>query len=217
MLDWSEMKNWNEYLKLLVGLIAIIDPLALVPTFLSLAVQHTVAEKRQIAAVSSFTVLVTLLAFTFFGQAILNLFAISLAAFRVAGGLVLLLLALDMLRARDEATATPEVAGARSAISLAIVPLAIPLLAGPGAISTVIIYATLHPSLSHRVLVSAVIATVAVVVFGVLRLATHAEKLLGETSLLVFNHLMGLIIAAVALEFILGGLLTHFPVLGVHH
>jgi len=215
MLDWSELKNWSEYLKLLVGLIAIIDPLALVPTFLSLAAQHTVAEKHQIASVTAFAVMVTLLAFTFFGQAILNLFAISLAAFRMAGGLLLLLLALDMLRAHSQTTETVQPTSAKPAISIALVPLAIPLLAGPGAISTVIIYATLHASLSHKILVSAVIVTVASVVFMVLRLATQAEKFLGETSMLVFNHLMGLIIAAVAIEFILSGLATHFPILGV--
>lgn len=215
MSHWFAQQNWNEYLKLLVGLIAIIRPFAVVPTFLNLSAHHTRAEKRQIASVTALTVVVTLVGFTFFGQAILNLFAISLAVFRVAGGLVMLLLALDMLRAHNQPAATPPVKSAKPITAIAIVPLAIPLLASPGAISTIVIYATLHTSLSHKILVSAVIVTVASVVFIVLRLATQAEKFLGETSMLVFNHLMGLIIAAVAIEFILSGLATHFPILGV--
>src|SRR5687767_11594460 len=144
MLDWSELQNWNEYLKLLVGLLAIIDPLAVVPAFLSLAGRYTTAEKRQIATVAPIAVFFTLLIFTFFGAAILELFAISLAAFRIAGGILLLLLALDMMRSHDKPTDAPQSSSPKPPASLAIIPLAIPLMAGPGAISTVIIYSTLH-------------------------------------------------------------------------
>lgn len=211
MSHWFAQQNWNEYLKLLAGLIAIIRPFAVVPPFLGLTLHHTAAEKRQMASVTAFTMLVTLLVFTFFGQTILNPFAISLAVFRVAGGLIMLLLALDMLRSHNEGSATPQSASNRSVTSLAVVPLAIPRLAGPGPISTVIIYATLHSSLSHKLLVSGVIVLAVAIVFIVLQFAIRTGKPLGATTRLVFNHLMGLIIAAVAVEFIMDGLGAYFP------
>jgi multiple antibiotic resistance protein len=214
MLDWSELQNWNEYLKLLVGLLAIIDPLAVVPAFLSLAGRYTTAEKRQIATVAPIAVFFTLLIFTFFGAAILELFAISLAAFRIAGGILLLLLALDMMRSHDKPTDAPQSSSPKPPASLAIIPLAIPLMAGPGAISTVIIYSTLHESFSHKMVVTGVLVMVAIIVFAVLQLSTRAEKFLGKTSMMVFSHIMGLIIAAVAIEFMLDGLAAHFPSLG---
>jgi len=211
MSHWFTQQNWNEYLKLLVGLVAIIRPFAVVPTFLNLSAHHTSAEKRQIASVTALTVVVTLVVFTFFGQAILNLFAISLAVFRVAGGLVMLLLALDMLRAHNQPAATPPSKSAKPITAIAIVPLAIPLLASPGAISTIVIYATLHTSLSHKILVSGVIVVAVAIVFVVLQIAIRTGKPLSETARLVFNQLMGLIIAAVAIEFIMGGLAAYFP------
>lgn len=157
---------------------------------------------------------VTLVLFTFFGTAILDLFAISIPAFRIAGGILLLFLALEMMRSSGESSADVAPAPVKSAMSIAIIPLAIPLMAGPGAISTVIIYASVHDSPRHRWLVALVVLTVAVISCLVLRISTRAEKFLHKTALMVFSHIMGLILAAVAVEFILGGLIAYMPGLG---
>ena len=215
LFDSSEITHWNEYFKLFVGLLAIIDPLTIIPAFLSLTTGHSAVEKRRIAGIASVTVFITLLVFTFFGTAILELFAISLPAFRIAGGILLLLLALDMMRSSDDSGAEIAPGPVKSAMSVAIIPLAIPLMAGPGAISTVIIYASIHESFSHQLMVAFVVLSVAAVSMVVLRLSTRAEKFLSKTGLMVFNHIMGLIIAAVAVEFILGGVGSYFPGLAV--
>ncbi|HEY9763133.1 MAG TPA: MarC family protein [Trichocoleus sp.] len=210
----TELLNWNEYLKMLIGLLAIMAPFSAIPTYLSLTARYAAPEKRQVTATTSVTVFLTLVGFTFFGTAILHFFAISLAAFRIAGGILLLILALDMIRAPSPDPATRVESTPGSTASVAIVPLAIPLLAGPGALSTVIIYASMHHALGHKILMTAVIATIALIVFVVLRGADRASSFLGETSLIVFNRIMGLIIAAIAIEFMLGGLASYFPGLG---
>lgn len=214
MLDWSELQNWNEYVQLLIGLFAIADPLTVVPTFLGIVNGYTETEKRRVVAVASVTVLLTLLAFTFLGQEILDLFSISLAAFRIAGGLLLLLLALEMIRSDNDLSVSIGDKKRGSATSLGVAPIAIPLLAGPGAISTIIIYATIHDSMAHKILIGGVVVTITLLVFVVLRLAIMMGNILSPTGMTVFNRIMGLIVASIAIEFILDALAEHFPSLG---
>lgn len=214
MVDLSEFRNWTEYLQLLVGLFAITDPLTAVPTFLSVVDSHTEAEKRRVVLVAAITVLLVLLAFTFLGKAILDLFSISLAAFRIAGGLLLLLLAVDMIRSENDPSEATQGKKRGSATSVGVAPVAIPLLAGPGAISTIIIYTTAHDALGHKILVSGVIITVVILIFIILRFALRIGKVIGPTGMTVFNRIMGLIVASIAIEFILDALAEHFPSLG---
>ncbi|GAB4425793.1 MAG: YchE family NAAT transporter [Anaerolineales bacterium] len=215
-MNWAEISNWTEYSKLFIGLFAIAGPLSAVPIFLGLTGNKPVSEKNRVALVAILTFSVTLLVFTYFGEAILEIFGISLAAFRVAGGILLLLSALDMMRS-DSSSKPVESSSASSSTAIGIVPLAIPFLSGPGAISTVIIYASVHEGLEHLLLVSLVILSVALLVYLVFRMAMSMGSLLGDTANLVMNRVMGLIVASIAIEFIFHGLAEHFPDLTILH
>ena len=208
----EDLREWNEYVRLLVGLLALINPLTVLPIFLGLLHGRTVAEKGHISTVAALTVLVTLLIFTYLGAALLNLFAITIESFRIAGGILLLLTALEMMRARATAKEGPA-DSETSLTSIGIVPLGIPLLAGPGAIVTTIVDASAVPGLAHKIAVSVVVVMVAFIVYVTLRLSAKAGAYLSPTAMTIFNRVMGLIIASIAVEFIIGGLAARFPVL----
>ena len=211
-MDWSQILDWNQYVKLLVGLFAVVDPLASVPVFLALVQGYSAPDRQRVIRASVLTFLATLLLFTFFGNNILGLFAIHIDSLQIAGGLLILLMALDMLRGgeaepADTADATPRQAD----ISVGIVPLAIPFLAGPGAITTILIFANAYDYVGHRVVVAVVIGTVAVLIALILRMAPMINRVVGGTGMSVFHRVMGLIVAAIAVEFIIAGLAAHFP------
>ena len=150
------------------------------------------------------------------GDALLHVMGTSLASFRVGGGIVLLLMALAMLRAQsDMVRTTPaEEAEAEDKQSIAVVPLAIPLLAGPGAISTVIIQMQRSDTRYHGLLVILAIALVCLFLWLVLRMAATIGRLLGQTGLNIINRIFGLILAAIAVEIMANGLKQLFPALG---
>jgi multiple antibiotic resistance protein len=146
------MLDWSEYGKFLVALWALIRPIGAVPVFLSLTA-HRPAERRQIGFVASVAAGVILMACVFVGQAILLAFGIDIPSFRIAGGLLILVVAFTMLHTpeREPQETRADRPSATANDSVAVVPLAIPILAGPGAISTVIVYAHKSASVSHHV------------------------------------------------------------------
>jgi multiple antibiotic resistance protein len=212
MFESMELREWNEYVRLAVGLLALINPLTVLPIFLGLVQGRPESEKRHISSVASVTVLVTLLIFTYFGGALLDLFAITIDSFRIAGGILLLLTALEMMRAKAGAQTRGEDTEV-NITSIGIVPLGIPLLAGPGAIVTTIVDATALPGIAHKIAVSLVIVLVAIAVYVALRLSAKAGTYMSPTAMTIFNRVMGLIIASIAIEFMLGGLAARFPIL----
>jgi MarC family membrane protein len=206
------MLDWSEYGKFLVALWALIHPIGAVPVFLSLTEQRP-AERKQIGLVASAAAGVILIVCVFVGQIVLLAFGIDIPSFRIAGGLLILLVAFAMLRTpeREPPETLADRSGATTNDSVAVVPLAIPILAGPGAISTVIVYAHKSAAMSHHVLLCAIIGVVAASTWGVLRLALVIGTRLGPTGMRVFTQIMGLLIAAVAVEFITQGLAAIFP------
>jgi multiple antibiotic resistance protein len=206
------MLDWPEYGKLLVALWALVHPIGAVPVFLSLT-ENRPAERRHIGFVAAATVGVILIVCVFVGQALLQVFGITIPSFRIAGGLLILLLALTMMHTSDSGAQETLADGQGSAAngSVAVVPLAIPVLAGPGAISTVIVYAHKGASLGHYLLICAIIVAVAASTYVVLRLALVIASLIGHTGMRVFTQIMGLLIAAIAVEFITQGLAAIFP------
>ncbi len=206
------LREWNEYVRLLVGLLALINPLTILPIFLTMVHGRSGVEKAHVSTVAALTVLVTLLIFTYLGAALLDLFAITIESFRIAGGILLLLTALEMMRAKSP-TGERQAEAESNLTSLGIVPLGIPLLAGPGAIVTTIVDATALPTFAHKLAVSTVILLVAIVVYVTLRLSAKAGAYMSATAMTIFNRVMGLIIASIAVEFIIGGLAAKFPVL----
>ncbi|WP_347989310.1 YchE family NAAT transporter [Methylomonas sp. AM2-LC] len=209
------MLNWNEYLQLLAGLVSVVNPIGAIPIFISLTVQRSPRERRRIAQITALSVAMVLLIALVAGEPILHFLGISLAAFRVAGGLLVLWMGMSMLHVNDDRSRhTPEErAESFEKDSVAVVPLAIPLLSGPGAISTVIVYAHGQQAVAHYLLMSAVILSVAGIVLTALMAAQRIARVMGNTGMNVVTRVMGLLLASIAIEFIVKGLKALFPVL----
>ena len=209
------MEYWTEYSRFFTALLVILDPFAAIPIFLSLTRDYSTAERRRAVTLAAVTVAIVLSLSAMFGETMLTVLGTSLPSFRVGGGIVLLLMALTMLRAQpDQMRTTPaEKAEAAGRENIAIVPIAIPLLAGPGSISTVIIQMHRPGAEFHLLWVIAVILLVTLLLWIVLRLANPIGQLLGPIGLNIMNRLFGLILTAIAVEIIANGLRGLFPVL----
>lgn len=208
------MWDWSEYIKLCAGLVSVVNPVGAIPTFIALTSNRSMVEKRQTAKVCATAVFVVLMVALLAGEPILRFFGISLPAFRVAGGILLLLMGIKMLQASPDRTRhTPEEKSESSdKESVGVVPLAIPLLSGPGSISTTIVYGHAGQSLTHYLLVSGVIFTVVIVVLAILFAAPKIAQMMGKTGMNVVTRVMGLLLSAIAVEFIAKGLTALFPV-----
>jgi multiple antibiotic resistance protein len=208
------LKTWQEYSRFLIGLIAILDPFIAVPLFLSFTVNRALHERRRTARIVSLTVCGVLAVAAVAGEAILQLIGGSLASFRVGGGLVLLLMALAMLNARaGDVRQTAEETDAMEQGGHGVVPLAVPLLAGPGAISTVIVAAH-DGGLLHRTVILACIVVACALLWVILNLAAPLGRRMGTTGLNIATRLLGLLLAAFAIESMAIGLRALFPALG---
>lgn len=209
------MEHWTEYTRFFTALFVILDPFAAVPIFLVLTKTYSAVERGRIANIAAVTVLLVLVVAALTGETLLNGMGTSLASFRVGGGIVLLLMALAMLQGQTDAVRTTpaEEAEAEDRHSIAVVPLAIPLLAGPGSISTVIIQMHRSDTDYHGLLVILSIALVCLFLWLVLRMATTIGRMLGQIGLNIINRLFGLILAAIAVEIMANGLKQLFPAL----
>ena len=209
------MEHWTEYSRFFTALLVIISPFAALPIFLSLTRSYSQQERNKIAFTASATVLTVLVVVAFIGETLLTGLGTSLASFRVGGGIVLLLMALAMLNAQSDTVRSTEAEtiAAAEKQTIAVVPLAIPLLAGPGAISTVIIEMHRSSGLYHTLLVVLSILGVCVILWLVLKLARPIGNMLGPIGLNIVNRLFGLILTAIAIEIIANGLKHLFPVL----
>ncbi|HOV85794.1 MAG TPA: YchE family NAAT transporter [Syntrophobacteraceae bacterium] len=204
---------WTEYIKIFTALLVIVNPIGVLPIFVSLTGHQSAKERRRTALVSSVTMGVVLMAACLLGDSLLRFFGISVASFRVGGGILILLIAVAMFHAQPSASKqTPEEAAeAGEKADVAVVPLAVPLLSGPGAISTVIIYAHQLPDWKHAGLLLAVCLLVALTVWLTLRLAIPIGNALGRTGINIVTRLMGLILAAIAVEVLVGGVTVLLP------
>lgn len=208
------LQAWSEYTRFFIALTAVLDPFLAVPLYVAVTAGKPEAYRLRLARLVTVTVFLVLVGAALVGEGLLTLMGGSLASFRVGGGLVLLLMALAMLNARtgavrqtdEEASAAGQHAGA------GIVPLAIPLLAGPGAISTVII-AVHTGGIAHFAAIGACIAGVCALLWTVLRLAAPIGERLGTTGMNVANRLLGLLLTAIAIETMAIGIRQLFPVL----
>ena len=186
----------------------VIDPLANVPMFLSITAGDPPDQRRRTAFRAALATWITLCIFALAGGVIFRAFGISLGAFKIAGGIMLLLMSIDMMRAQPSPTRTTveEQDEGRKRDDVAIFPLAVPMLAGPGAIATVMVLmsrADWHPIPTLSVFVA--VTVTCVVAWLLMRWASSADKYLPKTVLRAFERIMGLLLAAVAVEFVAGG------------
>ncbi|MCS6777114.1 MAG: MarC family protein [Chloroherpetonaceae bacterium] len=194
-------------LKTVVSLLVVVDPIGAVPVFLGLTQQQPAWQRHQMARTAALAVFLILTVAALAGKWLLQMFGISLASFRVAGGVLFLLMGMDMLNARiSRSRETPEeVEEASQRQEIAIVPMALPQLAGPGAIGSVILLADSGPFWPHILLVIGVVAFIAAVCYGALRMALPIGNALGQTGINILSRVMGLILIAVAAEAIVKG------------
>jgi multiple antibiotic resistance protein len=204
----------SEYvIHALTTLLVSLEPPGLAPIFIGLSVGMTPAERRK-AAFGAATISITvLLCFAVLGDALLGFLGISLPAFRIAGGLLLFVIAYNMVFAKDEEVrAKPQVAAKHDAIqNIAIFPLAIPIIAGPGAISATIILGSKATNLYQHVALLVVVAAAIGTCLAVMLLANRIDRFLGETGRIIVSRLFGMILAALAMQFVVDGVTSLVP------
>lgn len=205
--------DWIPFAKMLAGLFAICDPVGTVPLFIAMTRNQTGSEKRSTVNRACLTATLVMIVSVFAGQHILDVFGIRIASFRVVGGILLLIIGFQMLNANLGRTRhTPEEdEEATHKEDVAIVPLAIPLIAGPGTISAVIMYAQHAKSVIDYTFVLGACFITMIGIYITLRASGWIAKALGQTGVNVITRIMGLILAAVAIEFLARGLGELFP------
>ena len=191
------MSSLQEYLRFVVTLTAVLDPFIAVPIFVSVTAGERSAARRRLVNVVALTVFLVLAGSAFFGERLLRLMGASLPAFQVGGGLVL-----RQTRAEARELKSREYSG--------VVPLAVPLLAGPGAISTTIIAAQAG-GVAHGAVLAACIAVVCALLWAMLRLAPAIADRMGTTGLNIATRLLGLLLAAIAIQTMAEGLKQLLP------
>ncbi|RKE34140.1 multiple antibiotic resistance protein [Paraburkholderia sp. BL23I1N1] len=202
-----------DILKSFISLLALINPIGAIPFFMSLSAHQSDAERRRTIRIAAISVFCVIAVTTLLGQQIISFFGISVGSLEVGGGIIMLLMAINMLNAQiGNSRSTPEERDeAEQKDNIAVVPLAIPLLTGPGAISTTIIYAAGSTHWYDRLSLVAIGAVLAAICFFSLRLAEPIARWVGRTGINIGTRLMGLMLSALAVEFIVDGLKALLP------
>lgn len=198
-----------EYIMLaLSSLFVILDPLALVPVFLAITPNDTPAGRTRMAKLACIVAAGVLMLFALLGKWIFQFLGITLPAFQMAGSLVLLLIALEMLRAYPSATraSREETEAGAAKEDIAITPLGVPMLAGPGAISTTLLLHGKAKGFDQQVALYLCIVAVCVASYLILRLSAHSTRLINPIAMKIATRLMGLLLAAIAFQFMLNAL-----------
>ena len=202
------MEIFNFVILSFWSLFVIVDPIGLVPAFLAMTENSGRKDRIRMAKLASIVTFFVLLLFALAGTVILKSFSITIPAFEIAGGIILLKIALDMLQAKRTALKeTPEEqAEGSNKDDIAITPLAVPMLAGPGAITAVVLLGQQSSSVLETFIVAINIFAVSAVTFLVLRIAASKSEIFSTITLKIISPLMGLLLAAIAVQFILNGL-----------
>lgn len=192
-----------------VTLLVVIDPPGVVPIFAGLTGGLSAAERRRVAVSGASIAGAVLIVFAFAGEALLALLGIGLPAFRIAGGILLLLLAVEMVMARHtglRATTADEETEVRRRDDITVFPLAIPLIAGPGAMTSIVLLMGRAPDLAGKAAVLAILVVVLAIMLGCLLMSARLMRLLGVTGTNVISRVAGIILAALAVQFVIDGI-----------
>ncbi|WP_370283428.1 MarC family protein [Pseudooceanicola sp.] len=196
----------SDLITAFVALFVIIDPIGLTPLFAALTQGDPQSRRRAVGIRACLVALFILSLFTIFGEAVLGFVGISMPAFRIAGGILLFLTALDMLFERRTKRREDKADEEEEGDDPSVFPLAIPLIAGPGAIATVILLAGRDPGLPGILSTIGVTVAVLLVVFALFLTAGLLERLLGRVGINVVTRLLGMLLAALSVQFVLDGL-----------
>ena len=211
----------GDYLQIVIGIMTIFSPFAAIPIFVSLTSNTTAIQRNETAKTAAFAACIAALVAVWIGQYVLLFFGISISAFKIAGGILLLLMSINMLNAK-----TPNAKNTKEELEeaqeksdniseIAVVPLAIPLIAGPGSLSTIIIFSQQSNSVMHFLMMSVIVIAISLYIYLALRMSNLISNKLGVTGINIISRVMGLILASISVEFIISGLLAVFPVLSI--
>ncbi|MFN3526504.1 MAG: MarC family protein [Paracoccus sp. (in: a-proteobacteria)] len=194
------------YITAFVTLFVVIDPVGLAPIFIALTPHMTAAERRRVGLRALVVAAILLTLFGLVGEAILSGIGISISAFRIAGGLLLFLTALDMLFERRTERREGQAGTDEAGDDPSVFPLAMPLLAGPGALATMILLVGEGQGVGHVVMVHVMMLAVLAIAMGLFWLATPLARALGRTGTMVVTRLLGMLLAALSVQFVIDGL-----------
>ncbi|HNX70051.1 MAG: MarC family protein [Rivihabitans pingtungensis] len=205
-----------DAVKIFIALLVLVNPIGAIPIFIGLTPDASAQERKRIAKTASIAVAVIILTFVALGDSLIRLLGISMGSFQVGGGILVMMISLSMMNAAPTATKTTrqetEEAGGRA--NIAVVPLALPLLTGPGTISTVIIYSGhAHGWWAYLSLVICALL-IALACYVAMIAATPVSRMLGQTGINIVNRVMGMLLAALSVEIIADGAVKLFPALG---
>ena len=206
MLSW-----FVDFLHFTLAMLAVCAPQSAIPVFLNLTDGMGQREKAGIARQTGIAVACVLLSSAFFGSALLDMFGVSLDSFRIAGGILLMSIAFGMMKASEKRHTKEEQAEAENREAIGVMPLAIPVISGPGSISAMVIATQMDKSLPHLIAVICAALTVATTAWLLLRVADKLAAVLGQTGLNIIGRLCGMLLAALAVEFIYTSLKNMFP------
>lgn len=207
----------TQVLKIFLALVVLVNPFACLPLFIDITKNATPNQTRKTALTSAVTLFITVVIFTLLGETLLKVLGISIGSFRVGGGILIFMIAIGMMNggsniAKPHVNNSQELNGAAfQGPASAVVPLTIPMVIGPGGISTIIIYAATGQSLRTNVAIIVAGLIISVITYLSFVTAKRLSQFMGETGLNVLNRVMGMMIAAVAVEIIVAGLRSLFP------
>ena len=190
-----------------ISILFLVDPPGTIPAFLALTARFTPIRRKRTAFIACIAATIMLMTFATIGTFLFRHLGLTLPAFQIAGGLILFLVALDMIRAqRSTQDDADEMKEGQEAGDVAIAPLAIPLLAGPAALSTVTVLMSRADNTEQVAMVYLAIASTGLVAYFTLRLADPIQRRLGTTGIHVLGRVLGLVLAGIAVQFVLDGL-----------
>ncbi|MEN9750371.1 MAG: hypothetical protein RL626_569 [Pseudomonadota bacterium] len=200
------MIEWTFIIKTTIALIAIVDPIGCLPLFLSLTGQHKKINKKNVVKMTAITVFIILVTSLFLGDKILNMFGITMPSFQICGGILLLIMAISMMLGKHQIIESGQ-NGKSDKELIAFVPLSIPLLAGPGAMSNMIIAAHQAPNFINQSFLVLPCLAVSLLIWLTLSFAENISKVIGAIGTKIITRVMGLLLGSMAIEFITRGVL----------
>ena len=205
-----DFPTWSKFF---IGLFALVNPIGIIPVFISMTSYQTAAARNKTNLTANLSVAIILWTSLFLGDSILQLFGISIDSFRIAGGILVVTIAMSMISGKLGEDKQNKQEKSESAIreSIGVVPLALPLMAGPGAISSTIVWGTRFHTAEYLAGFIVAIALFAACSWGLFRIAPWLVRLLGQTGINVITRIMGLLLMALGIEFIVAGVKAIFP------
>ncbi|MBE2898647.1 YchE family NAAT transporter [Pasteurellaceae bacterium TAE3-ERU1] len=209
-----DLPNLSVYVQFFIGLVAIVNPFGILPVFVSMTANQYEAERKKTTLMTCVAVAVILLISVFVGQLILNLFSISIDAFRIAGGMLIVSIAMTMINGKlgdQKQNKEEKTTDVTEYNNIAVVPLAMPIMAGPGSISTTIVWSSRYNSWLDLTAFSIAVLLFALLCYALFRSAPYIVSLLGKTGSNVVTRIMGVILMSLGIEVAVAGIGNLFP------